>query len=621
MKVLIAYPIKINLNRLENISWRPDLLSNDDGLRDEISRFKPHIILVDNNLLSAETLHLWRNIMGSSAVLNVIRSGADLTRINTEKVAELGIHLSNILELIPEINSRKGCEEAMDQAALTVLAVIVLKETFCGSTNFEIPSTLTNESITVIGAGIAGLVAALFLSIGGYRVTVIDRHDQPVLGKDLEVYNGGTTMGGCDARHASVTEAVAAPTRVRSLRLTPMNKGWRMLDNMSSDEEVWAQKFEAMSHFPEMYSIFSDLVTSMNRAAIDLWEDLFKQIPELAENAMRSRRIVRLCTSESAVSNTVEFQNKVHRKTDKVIQLSKEQVVTRFPHLNHDHLAGGVEVEGFTMNVQQLGDNLVNYLAKKRQVTFRWACEVASLEDTVVVLKTGEKIISDRILLATGVSGDAPLKVSPIIKQVQAVIGYWLKLPNINRITEGFKIHEADPVAVMNVTMSVDDATLIISGGFGFVGKHPIVKTSHYTEMAVLVARTVRKYFPTEFEKATESNKKIPMTYCLRPMSADGMPVIDWITTANSDKVMYVGATSGGGFVQASMLSLFALDMFSGRNDYAHITRAMVSSRDSLSDCLYYHDITDDDVEETPEDSMKPLDASIQQFVDDFLLL
>ncbi|CAF1532282.1 unnamed protein product [Didymodactylos carnosus] len=509
----------------------------------------------------------------------------------------------------------------MDQAALTVLAVTVLRQTFCRSTNFEVVPVVTNESITVIGAGIAGLVAALFLSVGGYRVTVIDRHEKPTLGKDLDFYNGGTTMGGCDARQASVTEAVAAPTRIRSLRLMPMNKGWKMLDKMSADEQMWAKKFETMSAFPEMYSIFSDLVTSMNRVAINLWEDLFEQIPELAENAVRSRRIVRLCTSESAVSNTLKFQTKVHRKNDKVVRLTKEQMATRFPHLNHSHLAGGVEVEGFTINVKQLGDNLMNYLEKKRQVTFKWACEVASLQDTVVTLESGEKIISERVLLATGVSGDGLLKDSPIAKQVQGVIGFWVKLPNINRITEGFKIHEEDPVAVMNVTMSVDNKTLIISGGFGFVGKQRIMKTSRYTEMAVLVALAVRKYFPTEFEKATELNKKIPVTYCVRPMSADGMPLIDWITTANLGQTMYVGGTSGGGFVQASILSLFVLDMLSGRNDYAHITQAMASTRDSLSDHLYYNVARDDDAQETSENSMTSLDPVIQQFAEDFLIL
>ncbi|CAF1003407.1 unnamed protein product [Didymodactylos carnosus] len=558
--------------------------------------------------------------MGSSATLDIIRTGTDLTRINTEKVVELGIHLSDVLKLISEVTLRKGCEEGMDQAALTILAVIVLRQTFCRPSDFEIARVLTNESITVIGAGIAGLVAALFLSVAGYRVTVIDRHDKPMLGKDLDVYNGGTTMGGCDARHASVTEAVAAPTRIRSLRLMPMKKGWKMLDKMSVDEQMWAKKFEAMSAFPAMYSIFSDLVTSVNRVAIDLWEDLFERIPELAENAIRSRRIVRLCTSELAVSNTLKFQRKVHRKNDEVVRLSEEQMVARFPHLNRSHLAGGIEVEGFTINVKQLGDNLINYLEKKQQVTFRWASEVASLQDTAVTLYTGEKIISDRILLATGVSGDDLLKGSPITKQVQGVIGYWLTLPNINMITEGFKIHEEDPVAVMNVTMSVDNKTLIISGGFGFVGNQRIMKTSRYTEMAVLVALAVKKYFPTEFEKATESNKKLRVTYCVRPMSADGMPLIDW-TTANSAKTMYVGGTSGGGFVQASILSLFVLDMVSGRNTYSHITQAMASTRDSLSNRLYYSVDRNACAEETIENSMISLDPAIQQFAEDFLLL
>ena len=46
-------------------------------------------------------------------------------------------------------------------------------------------------------------------------------------------YQGSTTIDGCDARHASVTETVphAVPARVGILNREPLEGGWKILDD------------------------------------------------------------------------------------------------------------------------------------------------------------------------------------------------------------------------------------------------------------------------------------------------------------------------------------------------------------------------------------------------------
>ncbi|CAF1248634.1 unnamed protein product [Rotaria sp. Silwood1] len=103
------------------------------------------------------------------------------------------------LEAVSAAMTVPGCGEAMDQAAIVLLSNVVLEQSFKSPLPFFIDSSRKNEEITVIGAGIMGLVTAFFLSESGYRVTIIDEHNWPKpksVSSENEICCRGTTLDG-----------------------------------------------------------------------------------------------------------------------------------------------------------------------------------------------------------------------------------------------------------------------------------------------------------------------------------------------------------------------------------------------------------------------------------------
>ncbi|CAF1384767.1 unnamed protein product [Didymodactylos carnosus] len=85
-----------------------------------------------------------------------------------------------------------GCQQAIDQAALIVLASIIVEQTIDTRINFrQVPGP--QEHIIIVG-----LVSALLLSQRGYRVTIVDSHEKPLVGRLISD----------NFRHATTTESI-----------------------------------------------------------------------------------------------------------------------------------------------------------------------------------------------------------------------------------------------------------------------------------------------------------------------------------------------------------------------------------------------------------------------------
>ncbi|CAF3522059.1 unnamed protein product [Rotaria sp. Silwood1] len=83
------------------------------------------------------------------------------------------------LEAVSAAMKGSGCGEAMNQATLVVLDNLAFKQTFKSPLAFSLNSSEKIENITIIGAGIVGLVTGFFRSESGYYVTIIDEHNRP----------------------------------------------------------------------------------------------------------------------------------------------------------------------------------------------------------------------------------------------------------------------------------------------------------------------------------------------------------------------------------------------------------------------------------------------------------
>ncbi|CAF5072367.1 unnamed protein product, partial [Rotaria sp. Silwood1] len=127
------------------------------------------------------------------------------------------------LEAISAAMKGSGCGEAMNQATLVVLDNLAFKQTFKSPLAFSLNSSEKIENITIIGAGIVGLVTGFFRSESGYYVTIIDEHNRPnpengINQKKISCHS--TTLDECDVRHASIIETVSRTVfyRIDSLR-------------------------------------------------------------------------------------------------------------------------------------------------------------------------------------------------------------------------------------------------------------------------------------------------------------------------------------------------------------------------------------------------------------------
>jgi glycine/D-amino acid oxidase-like deaminating enzyme len=754
MKVLVAYPFKNEIRNQNQLIYLPELVQNEEELRAAIREHSPHVIIVGNNSVLAETLQLWRFIMGNLIKLTIIRRGTSLSRIDLIKSKELNInvlntpsvnsrfvaeymiehlHLSNnginstigiigsgaigsriadrlqtakhivniyspsltvsdknILERIrrkkgiasPNINismtpeeavlnathviiaidaekvtteeeklskeffksipngSRivsvtefrvfgegaldiiieriekgeitarldshafdlstikshpnglepvstamkgPGCGEAMDQAALVVLADVALEQTLKSPLTFSINSSEKPEEITIIGAGITGLVTGFFLSENGYDVIIIDEHNRPQQINEfnqIEMSCRGTTLDGCDARHASITETLphAQFYRKDSLKKCPSdNGGWRIItDQFNEREKVWIERFSELAGYPELIiNLFHKFVSNLNRRGIELWEEIFKLYPQIAQNAIRNRRIIRICSSSNSLNIVSTFQNKYHKIEDNLQKLTHSQVLERIPGLVlNDGDAGGIEVPGFTINHIQLCANIIRFLENKQNVKFKWSTQIRSIEN----------ISSSKIIFASSLNQlDYPL-LDNISLAIQGVLGCWTKLPNTHSIKNGFKITEKEPIGVINVTPSYDEQHLFITGGFAFCGHRGIVQSSHLNKLIELFYSTISSYLPDEFD-ASESESR-PTKFCIRPMTPDGLPIITELINDNKKQQIYfIGGTSAGGFVQSTVLATLITDLFKGTTtdtNLCHVYRVLRLDRNTL---------------------------------------
>ena len=236
------------------------------------------------------------------------------------------------LTAVPAAMLGVGCGEAMDQAALVVLSNVALKQSFESSLSDFITCGEKCEEVTVIGAGITGLVCALMLARNGYSVIVIDENTRPSLNLESfpnQIWCKGSILDTYITRHASVTETMphALPYRNESLKREPLKQGgWQLIeDNFEPKENAWINRFIQLACHPELVgNLFTQFVGSINRRGLKFWEDLFEMIPQLKESIVSTRRIIRVCPNAVLLNSVHAHQTTYHQTEDQVKRLSRE---------------------------------------------------------------------------------------------------------------------------------------------------------------------------------------------------------------------------------------------------------------------------------------------------------
>ena len=502
-------------------------------------------------------------------------------------IAELKDMASSLTNVALGSNAMKdpNCQIAMDQAVLVTLADIALNNVTFNTLSKK------KDSITIVGGGINGLISALMLQEKRHDITILDAIQDPVYRIDKK-YTDSTSWEGCNGRHISVTESIphATPARADVMKKHPAQGGWKLINDFKNTEKIWVQQFENTANFPELQSIFTKFVSGINCHGILTWKQIFQKYTEIGTDIIQSERIVRIFKSTKELNKAFDQQFKLHR-IDKngfnfnIIKLSKEDLMVRFPGIDITQIEGGLEVEGMIINFYALCDKLRDYL-EKRGVNFFWnskVTEITSQDDKVsIFLQNGKKFFAEKVIITVGHQAHHFLKDSNVKNKVQGVAGLWITLPNISGLQEGFKIHEAEPIGVINVTISSDKKELYFTGGFGYIGQEDLsLDDIHVQKLFALLKEAIKKYLPSEY-KAAMQNGNLQPKLCVRPMTSDGMPIIQFI----DDKQIYFSGTNAAGTVESPILSSIIAAGISGnkssQKNVSHIIRALSTNRGSL---------------------------------------
>jgi glycine/D-amino acid oxidase-like deaminating enzyme len=514
-------------------------------------------------------------------IIDRIKKGEITARLDSHSfdLSTIKDHLAG-LETFSAAMKGPGCGQAMDQAALIVLSDIILQKSFKSPLGFKINPLEVPEEVTIIGAGILGLITGFFLCENGYQVNIIDEHICPYENKNEISDNCNPTLDGFDARHASITETMphAVFYRKDSLIKYPLDHGgWRIIDTQFNNEEIkWIDKFNELSGYRELIVyLINQFISNINRLGIQLWEQIFEKYPQIVQNTIKNHRIIRICSSLTLLNVVSSFQSKYHQNdNDNILKLSHSQVLQRIPSLVlKDGDAGGIEVPGFTINHQQFCINLIKYLETKTNVTFKWSNQIQSINN----------IHSSKIIFASSLNNLNFL--SNLSLAIQGVLGCSIQIPNKDSIKFGFKITEKEPIGVINVTPSYDEQYLYITGAFAFTGQRGIVRSKYLKQLVELFHSTIRSYLPEEIE--SYESEILTTKFCIRPMTPDGMPIIHKLNYDSNKKqdIYFIGGTNAGGFVQAPVLATLILDLIKGSTndtDLCHIYRSLRLDRNTL---------------------------------------
>ena len=92
--------------------------------------------------------------------------------------------------------------------------------------------------------------------------------------------------------------------------------------------------------------MINHFVSNLNRCGIEFWEEIFRRYPTLADNAVRNRRILRVCSSSVSLNVVWAFGMNYHAESDQLQRYSRAQVLEKLPNLGlTDEDAGVIELK------------------------------------------------------------------------------------------------------------------------------------------------------------------------------------------------------------------------------------------------------------------------------------
>ncbi|KAJ9300048.1 hypothetical protein DTO271G3_2165 [Paecilomyces variotii] len=448
------------------------------------------------------------------------------------------------------------------------------------------------ETVLLVGAGIMNLMTAELLAARGYQVQVVDAGPDPRGCKDWTCL--GVTNGGGNARMYTRTEADNYNEQGSKIyenmqsvfRKTARNGGWcvKSPEDFTAAEHAWVHAFEQIP--PWLARDFRDNIQEVNMEAGKLWNEYIESCPQLFQEVEFRKDILRMYVEPVALDTALAL----HRRLGAILQAtSPQEFLDANPGFKSaaesDHLAGGITVEGFTVNIHPFVAKLMDRIIELGG-QFLWDCEVQSIKrdslGKVAMLESQLGLLeADHFVVSPGVTGNVLLNGTGCENLVHEVLGVWLQIPSLDRQQQHpIKIHRRGHlVEDISVTVAKDMETgediLMFGGGYGYVGEGcPAPDSLELMALFDKLEEVARIYFPQGYAVAKDRGTLHPggnRKFCLRPFTPTGLGVYEKIPTANGGCLIITGGNNTGGFAQAPAVGRAVLRSLVGEYDPIHV--------------------------------------------------
>ena len=442
------------------------------------------------------------------------------------------------------------------------------------------------QKVLIVGAGAVGLMTALELVRNGYSVQIVEKSSDPRKRMPWKSY--GCTHGGENARMFSLTECDNYHDQVLVPGIKPhghMDKclnqnGWKIgnSEQYSLQDDEWVAEFSRTPIW--LAKLYNSDIFDLNHESYTHWKKIKESLPELFENVGYKDGLLRICRTPEYHTKQVKRQKAV--KTF-VSELNTKELISRYPALEsgcvNGEISGGIEVDGFTLNIHCFSRNLINYL-ESNGVSFRWNTEideVISHNDKVVGLRCEDEILeSGHYFIATGAYGERLLQNTHSSNKVHGVLGAWISFPNISpKLEHSLKISREGHIACSgNIILAKDSEqqdTLIFGSGFGYMGKDlNNISDNKIENLFQSMESYIKAVFPKAYDLALESGElRKSRKYCVRPWTPSSLGVFE-VKEAESGCLIIASGHNTGGFTQSTSVALATLDAFEGRTHPMH---------------------------------------------------
>lgn len=411
--------------------------------------------------------------------------------------------------------------------------------------------------VVVLGAGLAGVPTAYYLSKAGHEVVVVDR--QPGAALETSFANGSLLCLG----HAYPWASPAAPgVLVKSL--TRRDQALRVSPRLDPRMWAWLLRF-----LRECTSTRADR-NAASRLRIGTYSlEVMKEVIADAKLSFhhKDKGLLYLYRSEHAMSEGVR-QMQVLQKNGlpiKVINAQEAAVIEPALLPVRSKLLGGVYVPGDgTGDAQQFTTQLAAVL-EERGVRFLYETQVQAVEcegDVAKRVRTSAGVIeADAVVVAMGSYSAPLLRKHGVNIPLFPVKGYSLTVP-ISNPDEAPVVGGLDEDNLLAFSVLGDRLRLTATAEFaGFDMRHEPKDFRYMTQAAQDLFPTIGDYSQAQM-------------WCgLRPATPDGNPVLGKTTTRN----LYV-CTGGGsmGWTMSCGMGKITADIVSGRQPEIDIKEMVV---------------------------------------------